>query len=480
MIQIRCPLYEASIISKHEPSIVSDERTLTYFDFHDMVSQGVVYLRRSGVKPGDRVGLYLAQDWRYPVLFFALIRLGAVACPISTRLPPAAAVDQLHQLKARHVIARIDPSRKTVLGDIAVIDPMLASEPVLDSEPLVWDQKVDLDAPAAILFTSGSSGTPKPAVLTYGNFYYSARGANVNMKIASRDRWLLSLPLYHVGGIGILFRCILAGARIAIPQAGESIAEARKRMEITHLSLVPAQLLRLLRDDPTPRFNEIKAVLLGGSACPRGLLKEAMDRKLRIFPSYGMTEMTSQITTMAPISPPTKRHTSGLPLKYREVRIAADGEIHVRGRTLFAGYLEGDETKLPLTEDGWFATGDLGRIDAEGYLDLIGRKDNLFISGGENIQPEEIEKLLSVMPEIDEAIVVPVPNEEFGQRPFAFVRFRTQLVEPQELVRRLESVLPKFKIPVRFEELRGEDGELKRSRAELRAIAEVLYRETPA
>jgi O-succinylbenzoic acid--CoA ligase len=135
-------------------------------------------------------------------------------------------------------------------------------------------------------------------------------------------------------------------------------------------------------------------------------------------------------------------------LPWREVSISERGEILVRGETLFVGYVEGEESDRPLDADGWFHTGDLGELDEDGYLRVGGRMDNLFISGGENVQPEEVEEALCRLEGIDEAVVVPVPDEEFGARPVAFVRATGR--EPEELERELEPLLPRFKIPIAF------------------------------
>jgi o-succinylbenzoate---CoA ligase len=160
--------------------------------------------------------------------------------------------------------------------------------------------------------------------------------------------------------------------------------------------------------------------------------------------------MASQVTTTPPGASHEELRTSGRPLPHREVGISSDGEILVRGETLFAGYVEGAAIDRPLDADGWFHTGDLGGLSENGYLGVMGRKDNLFVSGGENIQPEEIEEALSNLEGVEEAVVVPIPDPEFGTRPVAFVRMPDATVEGEMLTRALEAVLPRFKIPVAF------------------------------
>ena len=326
-----------------------------------------------------------------------------------------------------------------------------------------------LDLPATIVFTSGSAGEAKAVLHTFGNHYFSALGSNTNIDLAPGDRWLHSLPIYHVGGLSILFRCLLAGATVALPDAspGETIAGA------THVSLVSTQLLRLLREESLDP-GELKAILLGGGPVPVSLVDEAAARGLPIHTSYGLTEMASQVTTTPPDASREDLHTSGRPLPHREISISEDGEILVRGETLFLGYVNIEKVDRELKADGWFRTGDLGELDAGGYLRVRGRRDNLFISGGENVQPEEIEEALCRLEGVEEAVVVPVADAEFGARPVAFVR--PCGVRYEDLAPALELVMPRFKIPVTFYDWpeEAEAGGMKLDRAFFRERARRL------
>lgn len=180
---------------------------------------------------------------------------------------------------------------------------------------------------------------------------------------------------------------------------------------------------------------------------PEALLDEAAEAGLPIHTSYGMTETASQVTTTPPGASRRELRTSGRVLPHRELRVSDDGEILVRGRTLFAGYLDGESLRDPTDSDGWFRTGDLGSLDEKGYLTVHGRRDNRFVSGGENVQPEEVEAALKRLPGVEEAVVVPVPDEEFGHRPAAFVRGGADALSLSE---ELSALLPRFMVPVAF------------------------------
>jgi len=268
--------------------------------------------------------------------------------------------------------------------------------------------------------------------------------------VTPADRWLLSLPLWHVGGLGILFRTILAGASIVIPAVGESIQHVIQRAGVTHISMVATQLERLLRENKDRAPETLKTVLLGGSDIPPLLIDEALDRGYPLYTTYGMTEMSSQVTTTPPGASRRQLHTSGRLLSYRSLCIADDGEILLKGAVLFKGYLENTKLRAATDCDGWFHSGDKGILHDDGFLLVTGRMDNMFISGGENIQPEEIERVVYTLPGIEKVVVVPVFDTMYGQRPVAFVQATKIRYSNKQLVRSLEAVLPRFKIPVAF------------------------------
>jgi o-succinylbenzoate---CoA ligase len=219
--------------------------------------------------------------------------------------------------------------------------------------------------------------------------------------------------------------------------------------QISHLSWVPTQLLRHLQNpSPAPR---LKQILLGGGPIPPHLLLPT------VAPTYGMTEMSSQIATF------------GKPLPGTELKLFGDGEIGVRGPTLFQGYWNRQTgLSLPLTPDGWFMTKDIGRWEKD-RLVIVGRKDNLFISGGENIQPEEIELELLALPHIEQAVVVPISDPEFGERPVAFVT--TAHLQTGAILSHLKAKLPSYKLPLRIFPL---DIGIKPNRPALKQLAQQL------
>ncbi|MBU4459027.1 MAG: AMP-binding protein, partial [Verrucomicrobia bacterium] len=358
-------------------AVVADGVTLTYGALENLAVRVARNLRRAGVGSGARVAMQLGNTWQAPVILHGCWRAGAVACPIDTRLPLAAVSDRVRLVAAKHFVGGEDAPSPDGATGLAVEDLLAECDARggMDSLP-----PEDPGALATILFTSGSSGRPKAVAHTLAAHRWSALGANANAPLAPCDRWLLALPLCHVGGLGILFRCAQAGAAVAIPRPGESIGDAVARLGITHASLVPTQLHRLLYgNDSADALSGLKVILLGGGPASSAAVADALQRGWPVRTSYGLTEMASQVCAMSAGAPAAKRGTSGRLLAHRELRVAADGEILVRGPTLFRGYLEGAALDLPTDAEGWFATGDLGVLDSDGYLTVRGRRDRLFI-----------------------------------------------------------------------------------------------------
>lgn len=391
------------------------------------------------------------------VLVLACLRSGRTLVPLSTRWPTDA---------VRGAVERLELSAPLESDELEGLTRPGGHEP---EAPASIGEEVRLRQPFTIVHTSGSTGTPKPVLHSVGNHVWSARGVVRALDLRADDRWLLDLPLYHVGGLGVVLRCALTGAALAVPEAGTATAEAVRQLAPTHASLVATQLRRLLRDAADAELASLRAVLLGGSAIATDLLDEASRRGLPVATSYGMTEMTSTVTATPPGADRATLGTSGSLLPYRALRIAEDGEIEVSGRTRFVGYATavGFEPAPP-----WHPTGDLGDLDGYGHLVVTGRKDLQFVSGGENVQPETIEAALLRLPAVAEAVVVPVPDREFGARPVAFVRpSADHTLDADALAAALRQHVAGFMVPAAFHAWDGAGG-LKPDRPALQAEAE--------
>jgi len=450
---IPCPLAETAGIHGDEPGLVSDRGIITYREYESLVRRAAANLHEAGVGKGQRLAIVSGNSPDYAILLWAIWRLRAVAVLVSTRLPQATITSQLRRIGCQALlcpgIAHADDN--THQPRVITID-CLGIRDDASIHDASGPCSIDPDGDATIVFTSGSSAEPKAVLHTFANHYFSALGSNENMAVAPGDRWLVSLPLYHVGGLAILFRTVLGGCAAVLSEGGGNLTEAIDKYRITHLSLVPVQLRRLLDQDLSPSSRDrLKAVLVGGSSIPRSLIDEAQRQGLPLFTTYGLSEMASQVTTTPPEGATNRLHTSGKLLPFREMKLDRNTEILVRGKTLCKGYVDGDRLAALHDGEGWFRTGDTGTLDSSGYLTVTGRLDNMFIAGGENIHPEEIEDLLCLLPKVREAVVVPVPDDEFGSRPVAFILVeRDAKLMRQDLVAHLERLLPRFKVPKQF------------------------------
>ena len=428
MLELLCPIKKNALERPLHPAIITDDAIYTYQKLHQKLDEIVNLLKQKGIQSRQRVAFHAKLSAQTLFLLFALSRMQAAACPISVRLPKEALPEMLDRLQASFYID-IDSLALTYLEGSS-------NQPFFDKSPLF-----------TILCTSGSTSFAKIVAHSFENFYYSALGSNLSLGLQPNHRWLLSLPLNHVGGIALAFRCFLNGAAIVLSHI--PLKESIKLYEVTHLSLVPTQLYRLVQDLQETSLPSLDVILLGGAPIPEEVFNKALKKGLKIFATYGMTEMSSQITMDDPESS-LKEITSGIPLPFREVKINAEGEILVRGKTLFQGYWTSEKKlELPL-EDGWFATKDTGHWTEDGKLILKGRKDNMFISGGENIYPEVIEKELCELPGIIQALVVPLPDPEFGHRPVALIKEENTNYTLEELRENLRKKLPGFCLPIKM------------------------------
>lgn len=412
-----CPLAAWAHDAPHAPALITDAFTWSAAAFDREVAHTCASLHALGIRARSRVAFVAEKSPHTLLALLALLRLKATACLLSPREPLSQHREFSTSCSATHWI-----------------DPATLPKPKRPNNGATIDEQCI----ATMLRTSGSSGAPKVACHTFAQHQLSAQGAAPALGYAQGSRLLLSLPLFHVGGLALFFRALCCRATAILTE--HSLNEALAHFAITHASLVPTQLYRWLQEKNT---SPATAFLLGGAHASDTLLKRAQEAGIRAFHSYGLTEMSSLVTLA---SHPCCTEV-GYPLPHRELKLSPSGEILVRGGTLFSGYWD-PQTRtphLPLA-NGWFATKDLGAWTDQG-LCYIGRKDRQFISGGENIQPEEIERALLAIEGIVDAVVLPTPDEEFGHRPMAYVQDAVPERDPQALSERLQDVLPRFKIP---------------------------------
>jgi O-succinylbenzoic acid--CoA ligase len=292
--------------------------------------------------------------------------------------------------------------------DLTVRDPkeleqVRAPEVALDAGP-------GLDETQCVIFTSGTGGLAKPVELTYANHLWSATGSAFRIGVDTDDRWLCCLGLHHIGGLAIVLRSALYGTGVVLePFEPDSIASTIVAERVTLASLVATMLARLM--DAGAELDRLRCALLGGGPAPPDLIEDALEAGVPLAPTYGLTEAASQVTTVAPGQARSKPGSAGTPIFPCEVRLD-DEVICVRGPNVVGA--EADR-------DGWLRTGDVGRLDHDGHLFVLGRADEVILSGGEKVTPEEVERALLAHPEVADAAASGRDDPEWQQAVVAAV-----------------------------------------------------------
>jgi len=449
----------AAQLFSNSPALQTADRTLS-FNECNAIAEGIASrLSSRGIGPGEIVAIVSPNTPELVMLLFGLLKAGMIAAPLNYRFPEHLLSKTIDTLRPSLIVTSGTTALKGSISIAELLDsdlPCTALHETTNTVPAnntsdMAENMKEMHRPVTIIHTSASSGEAKAAVHSVANHWYSAVGSNENIPFGAGDCWLLSLPLYHIGGFSLLFRSLISGGSLAIGKPDESPGQSLHNFPLTHLSVVPTQLYRLLADKKSATLlRAMKAVLLGGSSAPKSLIEEAVRQDIPLYLSYGSTEMSSQIATSpAPIE--GIQENSGRLLPFREIMASTDGELLVRGTCLFQGYLREGKIQPQTDNDGWFHTSDIGSVTDDGSVTVAGRKDNMFISGGENIHPEEIEKALMMIDGILEALVVPVSDDEYGQRPVAFIK-TVEENKPDEvtLTRAMHSMTGKLKSPTKY------------------------------
>lgn len=436
-----------------------------------------------GARPADRVALLARNVPDAVVLVHALRRIGAVLVPIHPRSTADEIAWQLADSGAR-LLFHDGPHSVAAQGAAARVEGALP----LSVDALAGAyarrvrlrERVDLSAPQGLLYTSGTTGRPKGVLLSHGNHWWSAVGSGLRLGVRQDDRWLVLLPLSHVGGLAAVLRAAMGATAIVLQEAFDP-AETDAALDdhgVSVVSVVEDILRRMLEARGARPFPAtLRCVLLGGGPAGDPLLAACARRGLPVARTYGLTEAASQVATQLPGEGLRDVTSCGAPLVVTEVRIERDGrtagadeegEILVRGPTVMLRYAGDPEATARALDRGWLRTGDIGRLDAHGRLHVLDRRDALIRSGGEKISPAEVERVLSAHPAVDEALVSGVAHDRWGQVPEARVVLRSDATADEvELLAHCRLHLASFKVPVRVRIVqrlpRGPGGKLLRS-----------------
>ncbi|MEH7238903.1 o-succinylbenzoate--CoA ligase [Bacillus sp. JJ1562] len=451
-------LKQRAFLTPNRIAIKTENEEISFLSLHKNVSKKTNQLTFAGVQKGDVVSILMKNSVEMVEVIHALKYIGAVTVLLNNKLTSSELEFQVS-----------DSGTTMLITEDALIEKVneIKIEKVLVNELQQFPEKdceiqeyFSLEQTDTIMYTSGTTGNPKGVIHTYGNHWWSAIGSSLNLGLHQDDCWLLTVPMFHISGLSILYRSVIYGIPAVIHEGFDpkKANDAIMKQGVTIMSLVSVMLARML--DALGKENYpsgFRGMLLGGGPAPKPLLENCLARNIPVFQTYGMTETASQVVTLAPEYSISKLGSAGKPLFPAQVKIEKEGtqanpnevgEIVVKGPNVTKGYLNrADATKTSII-DGWLYTGDIGYLDEEGFLFVMDRRSDLIISGGENIYPAELEAVLLGHPAILEAGVTGVDDEEWGQVAAAFVRKEEgSNITEAEVIAFCYEKLARYKVP---------------------------------
>jgi len=474
-------LAQRALITPSREALLFQGKSFTFRELNQRSNRMANALLDLGVSPGDRVGLLMANCNEFLETYFAVAKIGAVLVPLNIRLAPAELDFMLKDVGAtefvfghgfeekvrqmaypkrvRHRIAT-GPSS---LGTIDYEDFLAKSS---DKEPSVDVEEKDLHV---VMYTSGTTGYPKGAMLSHHGVYVGAVDVLVGLHYQYPDRCLLLVPLFHSGAITPFVAQVIRGISTVLMESFEPVGALRliERHKATHMLGVTAIMKMLLQvpDLETYDLQSWRYAILPGSPLPYDLIKEAHDRIGVLCQNlWGLTEMSGPGSLMNVEDILRKPESAGKPYFNVDLRIIGSngrdaapgelGEILVRGPNMMLGYWKQPEATAECIRDGWLYTGDMGRFDEEGYLYVVDRLKDMIVSGGENVYPAEIERAIREMAGVQDVSVIGIPDEKWGEVPKAFIETGKETgPSPEEIMHFCRSKLAGYKVPRHFEYL---------------------------
>ncbi|RSD27894.1 o-succinylbenzoate--CoA ligase [Mesobacillus subterraneus] len=447
-------------LSPDREALIFEGHTYTFKEVFDKAEEVAGKLETVGLKEGSTAAVLLSNQAESVFILYGLQMAGIKAVILNNRLTAEELSWQLKDCGAQVLVyeARFTDKVGSIDSGCKIISTdefghLEGSVPVILGE-------YDLDDVTTIMYTSGTTGNPKGVLQTYGNHWWSAAASALNLGLHDKDKWLCTVPIFHISGYSILMRSQIYGMPVVLHSGFDEkqVIEDIRNHQVTVMSVVSTMLRRIvseLRDVKLPA--SFRCMLLGGGPAPLPLLEACLEKDIPVFQTYGMTETSSQFATLSPEYSIERLGSAGKALFPNQIRIAdadgmdvqpgGEGEILVKGPNVTIGYLNrADETAGKIRE-GWLHTGDIGYLDQDGFLYVLDRRSDLIISGGENIYPAEIEGVLLSHPGVADAGVIGMSDEQWGQVPVAFIVKNDQGVSEEQLLQLCEEKLAKYKLP---------------------------------
>ncbi|PIV20483.1 MAG: AMP-dependent synthetase [Deltaproteobacteria bacterium CG_4_8_14_3_um_filter_45_9] len=479
MINIGDWIKKWSFLQPHKRALIFEDHPFTYQEVNLRTNQLCHLFLELGVQKGDRISVLLYNCHQYLEIFFALSKIGAILVPLNWRLAGPELEFIIRDSGSRILIfdpefeeevGSIRPNLNLSNGDYIVVGPP-CSDWEIDYEKAVSNQpshepsingSIGDEDPHILMYTSGTTGIPKGAVLSHRKTFFNVLNADIFNNLTSEDIIIVSRPMFHSGGLLVDAAPVLyKGGTLILKKRfrPHEILETVQKYRVTLLELPATVYQFILQQCDLSQYDlsSARRYLTGGERIPEAMLKEYFKKGIVISQIFGLTE-ASTITFLSPEKAAQKIGSVGFPVFYGEVRIVDKmrkdvspgevGEIIIRGPTLMSGYWNRPELTAETIRDGWLYTGDLARTDEEGYIYIVDREKDMYISGGENVYPAEIEKVLPTHPKIFDAGIVGVQDEKWGEVGKAFIVLKPgETMGSDEVFEFLKGKVAKYKIP---------------------------------
>ncbi len=442
---------------KSEPAstaAIYKDTELSYKNLAELVDKTAFYLTQNDIKENNVVCLLFNNSIEFIVIILALWEVGAVPIPLNTRLLEKDLNKQITFLNPKRIIKSKEFGTTLTHGK----DLIISFKKLGTVKQKIKIQGFLKEKTALILFTSGSSKKPKAVMLSFENLIQSALIGNKVIHHSKKDIWLASLPFYHIGGFSIIFRALMFGASIAIPNSlsNDDLKETIKKHHPTLASLVSNQLKKFVDTNFAPP-KELRMVLLGGGFSDKELILKAIDLKWNIAKVYGSTETSSFVSIMDKEEVKRRPEASGKAILPNQVFIYSDneeklssksGEIIIKSPAIMKGYYKSRDRTNAKLRNNLFATGDIGYLDEEGFLFVEAKRSDLIVSGGENIYPAEVERIILTHKNVKEVCVIGIKDKTWGQVvATAVVLKKGTKLSTSQLKNFLKDKLASYKIP---------------------------------
>ncbi len=471
-------LSKRHLLHPEKEAVVDGDRRLTYRELNERVNRLANALTVLGLTYGDRCGILACNCAEYVEVIFAAAKLGLVLVPLNWRLSPVELAFNLNDSGTRFLLfdvafaetAAVLKQRCSIHNCVAIgskgIEGTDNYEELLsfqaDHDPQTGGA-VDLDTPHILMYTAGTTGRPKGASLSQGASFYNALNLMLDMNFNPSDRNLSVLPMFHIGGIGLFTLPILyAGGTVVIQRTFDPAVtlDLLKREKITLFFGVASIFLFLIQHakfNPAV-FDSVRVVMSGGAPLPVSLVKRYHEAGIILQQGFGMSEAAPSICTLPKALALEKAGSIGRALFHVEAQVVDEkmnplavdrvGELVIRGPNLFQGYWNQIQATHEAFSGGWFHTGDLARMDKDGDFYIVDRKKDMFISGGENVYPAEVENAIYELPQISEAAVIGVPDPRWGEVGSAVVVLKQgETIREKEILNFLKDHLAGYKVP---------------------------------